>query len=79
VSAPLAWEFIFIAKMKVMTWVKDNPMDESEKPTPRPVKPPVTRDRKKKERKANLDDRSVDGRTDKDAFDARNNNMTKNG
>jgi len=54
-------------------------MDESEKPTPRPVRPPVTRDRKKKERKANLDDRSVDGRTDKDAFDARNNNMTKNG
>jgi GNAT superfamily N-acetyltransferase len=66
-----------INKMKFMTRLKDNPMDESARPTPRPIPTTVNADRKKKEKKANLDTQAVIGKKDPTAFDARNNNMHK--
>jgi hypothetical protein len=60
-----------------MTRGKDNPMDESAHPTPRPKAAPNPSGRKKQEKKANLDSQSASGKTDPTAFDAKNNNMHK--
>lgn len=54
---------------------KDNPMDDSDNPVPRPPESTNSEQRKKDEKKANMDGESVKGKTDKDAFDARNNNL----
>lgn len=60
-----------------MTKVKNNPMDESANPEPRPIATTNSIDRKKKEKKANLDDRHVLDKPDPQAFDAKNNNFHK--
>jgi hypothetical protein len=60
-----------------MTRVKDNPMDESANPMPRPAPDKVNK--KKKTKGAETDEKNAKGKTDASAFDARNNNMTKKG
>ena len=60
-----------------MTKVKDNPMDESAHPAPRPVE--TDADRIKKKKSENENDKNAKGKTDKSAFDAKNNNMTQKG
>jgi len=52
-------------------------MDESANPTPRPA--PDKTNKKKTSKDTETDEKNAKDKTDANAFDARNNNMTKKG